>query len=137
MPADEVTQRLYATTDAQVWAQEWCRIAREIQVSGGEVIDEGWMIGWFANAMGTAQNHLRRQTVSADQVLWECFRHFAHMDEANAAIHCAQVRYSPITFRLAEHLAPILETDWLAPHNHALLQGVVDHMGHYEEDPGR
>lgn len=41
------------TTDAQVWAREWCRIAREIEAAddGREVIDEGWMIGWFANAI--------------------------------------------------------------------------------------
>jgi hypothetical protein len=40
-------------TDAQKWAQEWCRIAKEIEEAedGRAVIDEGWMIGWFANAI--------------------------------------------------------------------------------------
>lgn len=39
----EITQ----TTDAQVWAKEWVRIAREIEAAddGRQVIDEGWMIG--------------------------------------------------------------------------------------------
>lgn len=58
---DEVTQRLYATTDAMVWAQEWCKIAREIQARGDEIIDEGWMVGWFANAMCVAEDHLKRR----------------------------------------------------------------------------
>jgi hypothetical protein len=46
-------RNLLNTTDARVWAQEWCRIAREIEAADDErrVIDEGWMIGWFANAI--------------------------------------------------------------------------------------
>ena len=49
----ETTKKLHATVDAKVWAQEWCRIAREIEASDDdrEIIDEGWMIGWFANAI--------------------------------------------------------------------------------------
>jgi hypothetical protein len=75
--------------------------------------------------------------LSIDQVLWECFRHFASLDVSNAAMHTAMVRYSPITFRLAEHLAPILDTEWLDTHNHALLAEVVGQLGAYAEDPGR
>lgn len=47
----DATVALHTTTDAQVWAREWCRIAREIRDRGDEIIDEGWMIGWFANAI--------------------------------------------------------------------------------------
>lgn len=25
----DTTKKLYATTDAQVWAEEWCKVARE------------------------------------------------------------------------------------------------------------
>lgn len=44
---------LHGTTDASVWAREWCRIAREIEIAkdGRMVIDEDWMISWFANAI--------------------------------------------------------------------------------------
>ena len=59
----EVTKKLHSTTDARVWAEEWCRIAREIEASndGREIIDEGWMIGWFANAiMRGWDEHARR-----------------------------------------------------------------------------
>lgn len=56
-------------TNGQAWAQEWCRTAREILSREGmgpeaiaaspapvsialdALIDEGWMIGWFANAI--------------------------------------------------------------------------------------
>lgn len=58
---DETTRRLHGTTDAMVWAQEWCRIAREIEVGGGSAIDEGWMVGWFANAMEIAAAFQRRR----------------------------------------------------------------------------
>lgn len=54
-------QRLYATTDAQVWAREWCAVACQIEAAddGRTVIDEGWMISWFANAIQTADDHAR------------------------------------------------------------------------------
>lgn len=52
-----LTAKLYGTTDAMVWAEEWCKIAREIEAAddGREVIDEGWMVGWFANAFAAAE----------------------------------------------------------------------------------
>jgi hypothetical protein len=80
---------------------------------------------------------LLRPQMTIDQVLWECFRHFIHLDESNAAMHTAPVRYSPITFRVAEHLAPILKRDWLSPDGRYQLQQVVNHLGAYEEDKGR
>lgn len=33
--------------DAQKWAAEFCKIARD----KGHSLDEGWMRGWFANAI--------------------------------------------------------------------------------------
>ena len=58
---DKTTRKLFSSPDAMIWAQEWCRIARDIEASddGREVIDEGWMIGWFANAMCVAVDHDR------------------------------------------------------------------------------
>lgn len=47
---------LIDTTDARVWAREWCRVAREIEAGGsGLVIDQGWMTTWFANALETGR----------------------------------------------------------------------------------
>lgn len=47
------TKYLIGNTDAVVWAEEWCEVAREIAEDKDEreVIDEGWMIGWFAHAI--------------------------------------------------------------------------------------
>jgi hypothetical protein len=59
-------------------------------------------------------------------------RHFVHLDEANAAIHCAEVRYSPLTFRLAEALAADDVTD-----ADSTVARVLAHVGAYAEDPGR
>lgn len=69
--------------------------------------------------------------MNTPSVLFQCLRHFAHLDESNAAIHCAPVRYSPITFRLAEVL--LLEYNDQDP----LVNKVIDHHGEYEEDKGR
>ena len=50
---------LMGTTDAMVWAEEFCRIFNGEVVGGdgtGEaVVDEGLMVGWFANAMALAE----------------------------------------------------------------------------------
>jgi hypothetical protein len=59
MALDPVVKRLYSTTDASVWAEEWCKIARGIKAEGGEIIDEEWMSTWFANAMCTAEDHMK------------------------------------------------------------------------------
>ena len=70
-----------------------------------------------------------------DQVFDFAFTYFASMDEANAALHCAPVRYSPITFRLA---------DVLTAHGNAYgwrttdqVQRVMSHRSSYPEDTGR
>ena len=52
---DEMTRLLHSTDDAMVWAVEWCKVARRLSGEGRSLIDEGWMVGWFANAMETAK----------------------------------------------------------------------------------
>ena len=66
------------------------------------------------------------------EVLHQALRHFVHLDESNAAIHCAPVRYSPITFRLAEQTEALT----VAPGDEFAAR-VLDHVGQYEEDTGR
>lgn len=71
--------------------------------------------------------------MTLEEVLWHCFRQNYHADNSNAAIHTAPARYSPITFRIAEHLVA------LAPHrgqSHE-LRNVLGDKGAYPEDPGR
>lgn len=60
LPAPEVDQdRLYSTTDAQVWAEEFAKVRPDV--------DRGLMIGWFANAFGTAELlALKRQSSAVD-----------------------------------------------------------------------
>lgn len=65
------------------------------------------------------------------EVLWHCFRHFHGLDVSNAAIHCADVRYSPITFRLQEQL------DFTRYRNESSVMEVRTHNGAYAEDKGR
>jgi len=49
----------YMGTDAAKWAAEFCRIARD----HGHDLDEGWMIGWFANAIEQARAGPWEETV--------------------------------------------------------------------------
>jgi hypothetical protein len=37
-------------TDGRVWAAEFSRVYRELY-PGGPELDEGWLLGWFANAI--------------------------------------------------------------------------------------
>jgi len=56
-----LTRILHNTTNAQTWAEEWCKVARRLRLEGKEIIDEGWMIGWFANAFMAQEMEDRRR----------------------------------------------------------------------------
>lgn len=56
--------------------------------------------------------------------------HFTHADRANAAMHMAPVKFSPITFELAHGLA---DTGAQRP----IVREVLSHVGAYELDGGR
>lgn len=49
------TKKLYASNDAQVWAEEFMKV-----VEAGVQIDEGLMVTWFANAIVTAEDLLKK-----------------------------------------------------------------------------
>jgi hypothetical protein len=71
--------------------------------------------------------------VVTDALLW-AFEHLYHQDKANAALHCAPVKFSPLTFRLAE----ALEGDWSPLEDFTReLDEVLHHRGSYPEDRGR
>lgn len=50
-----MTERLYSTTDASVWAKEFCALFGIYTPEGVVEDGEGLMIGWFANAIETAK----------------------------------------------------------------------------------
>lgn len=52
---DGVAARLIDSTDARLWASEWCRVALGLVADGKAIIDEGWMLSWFANALETGR----------------------------------------------------------------------------------
>lgn len=54
---DEMTKRLYATNDVAVWAEEFAKVAKR---NYGVDLDEGWLIGWFANAIENDKMHTRQ-----------------------------------------------------------------------------
>ena len=43
-------KKLHATDDAMVWAEEFVALFKS-----GVVVDEGLMVGWFANSIETAR----------------------------------------------------------------------------------
>jgi hypothetical protein len=67
--------------------------------------------------------------------LGQCLRFFVFYDAMNAAVHTAAVRYSPITFRVAEALEG--REEMLPEDVQDLLSSVLAHRGAYQEDPGR
>lgn len=48
-PSRDITQ----TTDAQQWAREFIETFNRVYPDNGIELDEGWLIGWFANAIST------------------------------------------------------------------------------------
>lgn len=74
-------------------------------------------------------------SIGADPLRWLgpvsiALEHFANADKANAAMHMAPVKFSPITFALAE-LVTLAGSDFPA------AAEVMAHRGRYELDPGR
>jgi hypothetical protein len=54
---------LLSTTDGQVWAQQFNLIFAELHE--GTTLDEGWLIGWFANAIETGRAAGQRQSLES------------------------------------------------------------------------
>ena len=50
----------YMGIDGSRWAAEFCKIARD----KGHDLDEGWMLGWFANAIMAGYDRGRGISVS-------------------------------------------------------------------------
>lgn len=71
--------------------------------------------------------------MDSDVTLW-CFDYFYHMDKANAQIHLAPARFSPITFRLLENLLDKWDPDEDITQE---MAEVKSHRGTYQLDPGR
>lgn len=72
-----------------------------------------------------------------EEVLWQCFSYFFHKDNMNAASHDVSVKFSPITFLVAEQLDELDVYRFLDNNNEAMLRKVVAHKGMYPEDRGR
>jgi hypothetical protein len=73
--------------------------------------------------------------MDTDDILLWCFLQNYHLDKSNACVHCAPVRFSPLTFRIYEKLVQV----WLAVGEKFTVEmaEVRDHLGKYEEDQGR
>lgn len=74
-----------------------------------------------------------------ETLLWAFIQNY-HFDMANSAVHCAQVRWSPLTFRLAEAIeGERARIGSPAPSEKVLPQvyAVLLDKGLYEEDRGR
>lgn len=68
-----------------------------------------------------------------EAALW-AFQYFELYDRTNAQVHCAPVRYSPITFRLAVALRDAWPLNELITPE---MAEVLRHVGAYPPDPGR
>lgn len=75
--------------------------------------------------------------VQGELVLAHVLRHFTYADRANAAVHCAPVRYSPITFDVARMLASQFDLRLVADADVLLIGEVLGDVGRYELDLGR
>jgi hypothetical protein len=73
---------------------------------------------------------------AADVVAWS-LRHFYHLDHANACMHHAPVRFSPLTFRLAELFNDMPIDKLKHPQAMWCSEHVLKHKGAYTEDTGR
>jgi hypothetical protein len=78
------------------------------------------------NSAQFCAEHLNMLIPSAHAAFFQNY----HLDNSNAAIHLAGVKFSPITFRLAVALEGLVNDT-------GEIEEVLAHRGRYEEDPGR
>jgi hypothetical protein len=69
-----------------------------------------------------------------DSAIQWCFEYFYHQDKANACMHLAPVRFSPITFRLLDNLLSAWDGEEDITQE---MAEVRNHVGMYQLDPGR
>lgn len=67
-------KELLTTMDAAVWAREFCKVAKRlgvVQLMHSKIysIDEGWMLGWFANAIMTGYDEALRRAAKDPSLL--------------------------------------------------------------------
>lgn len=55
--------KLIGEFDATVWADEFCRRFSVTRIADGEAMDEGLMLGWFANAIMAGYDHARKESL--------------------------------------------------------------------------
>lgn len=65
---DDLTRQLHATTDAHVWARRFMETQRDASAEGRSIIDEGTMIGWFANAIEVGRAHGRNPALTVEDL---------------------------------------------------------------------
>lgn len=65
--------------------------------------------------------------------------HLYYMDKANAQMHCKPVKFSPVTFRLAEEVENFWQREeiTLSGEGHDALSEIRSHVDQYELDHGR
>ena len=68
-----------------------------------------------------------------EALLW-CFQQNYHLDKSNACVHCAPVKFSPITFKLYTALIELwpIEEDITQE-----MAEIASHLEMYELDHGR
>jgi hypothetical protein len=69
----------------------------------------------------------------SDVLLWAFLQNY-HLDKSNAAVHCAPVKFSPLTFRLYHEMSERWPADEDIP---AEMAEVRFHVNTYDLDPGR
>jgi hypothetical protein len=114
---DEVVERYFTFNASSYSHGEHVGHTRAIISAGNDLL----------RALGESVPSNQRDLSEA--ALW-ALDYFEATDRANAQIHCAPVRYSPVTFRLARALRTY------APDARAVIE-VCAVDGAYAEDPGR
>lgn len=59
-----------SSTDAMHWAQQLVKTAKKNGFTLEQVLDEGWLVGWFANYWAAVHDPLQRRIEAATVQQW-------------------------------------------------------------------
>lgn len=96
----DIVKRLHSTTDASVWAHEFNKAFA--QMHEGCELDEGWLIGWFANAIEIGRDAGKAQSSAIG------LREFAERCRPAARVWADRAERAALNDLLPPHYKPVL-----------------------------
>ncbi len=94
-----------SSTDAMHWAKNLVATAKENNFTLDEVLDESWLVGWFANYWAAVHDPLKAEVERLKETLAEAEKDYTEAchDAVDVAKRCAEIAEETIETTILGH----------------------------------